>query len=346
MAMPDETARLRHADYLIWAVIAAVALIVGAAGTVGPFHIDLPSYLRVAAACILMVAIAGFYSRFRPDPKLASALTGTAQLIGFTAVAAPLSYIAATAGFPLQDAMLARWDESLGFDWIGLTKFVAEHPLLDRVLHYAYSSFVFQTIAVMLVLGFSNQLIRLRVFIAAFIATSLATVMMSAVVPATGPWLFYGVDSTMTQGLIPVSSTSWPVFLGLRDSTHMVFDGLNSEGIITFPSLHAGFAVLFTFAVWRTHPIRWLAVALNIAMLIATPINGSHYLVDIIAGLIIPVVGWIASARLIEKKGVHHTEANLAKTTAPSIIPDAVTARDYAGEALPQPDTRQPLKAT
>jgi hypothetical protein len=340
--MPDEIIILRHADRLIWATIAAVALIVGATGIIGPFHAAWQSFGPVTFGTVLLVASGWFYRAIRRDLRIAASLTGTAQLISFTAVAAPLSYIAATAGFPLQDALLARWDEGLGFDWLGLTVFVAEHPLLNRALHYAYSSFVLQTIAVVLVLGFSNQLIRLRVFIVAFIATSLVTVMISALVPAAGPWLFYGVNTAMTQGLIPASSTSWPVFLGLRDGTYFVLDGLNSEGIITFPSLHAGFAVLFTLALWRTRYMRWPAVILNAAMLMATPTNGSHYLVDVIAGLIIPTLCWIATARLVVD-GAREPEADPEAITAPSIVPD-VTA--YPGKAPVQSDSAELLKAT
>ena len=43
------------------------------------------------------------------------------------------------------------------------------------------------------------------------------------------------------------------------------------------------------WAAWTTR-LRWPAIVLNGAMLISTPIFGSHYLVDIIAGAGIAVV--------------------------------------------------------
>ncbi|MCO5130623.1 MAG: phosphatase PAP2 family protein [Xanthobacteraceae bacterium] len=334
--MHIESDRLRHADRITWLLIAAVATIVVIAVAFGPFRALWASFGPVALATAVFVAGGWFYGTIRRDRRIADSLTATAQLMSFTAVAAPLSYIAATAELPLRDAMLARWDASLGFDWTAWMTFVASHPLPERILRLAYSSFAVQTIAVLLVLGFSGQSIRLRVFIAAFIATSLTTVMISAAVPATGPWLFHGVDATMTHGVMPASSSSWPVFLGLRDGTTVLLDGLNSEGIITFPSLHAGFAALFVLALWRTPRIRWFAVALNATMLLATPTNGSHYLVDVVAGLVIPVLCWAAVARLI---AAGTTDVEPRRATAPSIVPDAVPA-------APLPDSRQPLKAT
>jgi PAP2 superfamily len=85
---------------------------------------------------------------------------------------------------------------------------------------------------------------------------------------------------------------SWPVFLGLRDGTVHTVTGLNAEGIITFPSLHAALGVLFPLALWRTAVVRWLALLLNGLILIANPAYGSHYVVDVIAGVIIALACW------------------------------------------------------
>jgi len=85
------------------------------------------------------------------------------------------------------------------------------------------------------------------------------------------------------NGFLPASSTSWPVFLGLRDGTFHTINGLNSEGIITFPSLHAALSILFATALWRVRGIKWAGLALNGLLLISTPAFGSHYFVDVLA---------------------------------------------------------------
>ena len=58
-------------------------------------------------------------------------------------------------------------------------------------------------------------------------------------------------------------------------------------GIVTFPSFHAAAAVLYLWAFW---PVRWfgpIAIVANCAMLLATPIGGGHYFVDVFAGIAI-----------------------------------------------------------
>jgi len=97
------------------------------------------------------------------------------------------------------------------------------------------------------------------------------------------------VQPAAANGFLPTSATSWPVFLRLRDGTVHTVTGLNAEGIITFPSLHAALGVLFPTALWRTQVVRWLAFVLNGLMLVATPAYGSHYVVDVIAGVIVAV---------------------------------------------------------
>ena len=51
---------------------------------------------------------------WRSDPRLASGLNCTAQVVAFAAVGAPLSYIAASANLPLQDHTFDLLDRALG----------------------------------------------------------------------------------------------------------------------------------------------------------------------------------------------------------------------------------------
>ena len=70
---------------------------------------------------------------------------------------------------------------------------------------------------------------------------------------------------------------------------------LNLGGIVTFPSFHAASAVLYTWALW---PLRWsrpLVVLVNGVMLAATPLNGGHYFIDVIAGVAIAVSAIVAA---------------------------------------------------
>ena len=226
---------LERADVAVWTTIGVIAIAVAGFASIGPFELNARSFLVPATATFLLAAGGWFYRSVRNEERLGAILSSTAHIIAFAAVAAPLSYIAASSGFPLQDAALEAWDRQLGIDWTEVLTFVSSRPGLQNVLLFAYSSFALQTVTTVLVLGIAGQLVRLSTFINAFVATTLIIIAVSAVYPAVGPWLFLAVQPESANGFLPASSNSWPVFLGLRDGTLHTVYGLNSEGIITFP---------------------------------------------------------------------------------------------------------------
>jgi membrane-associated phospholipid phosphatase len=62
------------------------------------------------------------------------------------------------------------------------------------------------------------------------------------------------------------------------------------QGLVSLPSYHAAMGLLF---IWAFRHVRLLfpaAVVLNIALLASTPTHGGHYLVDVIAGLLVCAV--------------------------------------------------------
>src|SRR6185312_2809386 len=71
------------------------------------------------------------------------------------------------------------------------------------------------------------------------------------------------------------------------------------RGIIAFPSYHAACAVILTYFL-RGIPLLFPAAALfNLAMLLATPVIGGHYIVDVLAGVVV-AAGTITALELIE----------------------------------------------
>jgi hypothetical protein len=288
---------LPSAPSAAWITIGIIALVVLAFGLGGPFELAWRTFIVPAGATALLAAGGWYYRAIRRDERLGAVLTATGQIVGFTMVAAPLSYLAAAPAFPLQDAMLDAWDRRLGIDWAAMISFISRYNALQYALLLAYESLSVQTIATVLILGISGRLVRLSAFVHAFIAMTLIAIVVSIPCPATGPWLFLDLHPASENGFLPASATSWPVFLGLRDGTLSAVQGLRSEGIITFPSLHAALGILFAVAVWPVKAVRWSAFAVNGLMLLATPAHGSHYVVDVIAGILLAAACWTTIAR-------------------------------------------------
>jgi hypothetical protein len=223
---------------------------------------------------------------------------------GVLAVGAPLSYLAASAGFPLHDQAFDAADKALGFDWMTLLTWLNAHTTVLVVFRAIYLSLMLQATLIVLSLAFTGQLAWLRIFVFAFICAAIATIAISCVLPAEGVWSHYGLDANHASYAIPVSHTSWPVFHGLRDGTYRQLMADGAEGIITFPSLHAALAMILCAVSWPNRWLWWLIIPTNFVMLAATPIEGSHYIVDVIAGIAIAGLSVAASLALVEVGGI------------------------------------------
>ena len=57
----------------------------------------------------------------------------------------------------------------------------------------------------------------------------------------------------------------------------------DTKGLIGFPSYHAVLALLVMWFARDIKFLRWPALVLNIAVLLATPVQGGHHLIDVLA---------------------------------------------------------------
>jgi len=245
----------RRLDFLIWSLIAAVAVVAGLGALAGGFSVVWKSFNAPAVAGVALVLLARFYRR-RADVRLATALDSTAQIMLFAAVGAPLSYLAASVNLPLHDNLFDALDKTFGFDWMALLAFMNAHPALQPFATGVYLTFAAQLTITILVLGFAGYVGVLRRFVLAFVLTALVVIAISAALPAEGVWTHYGLAAG-PHTMLPNSHTSWPVFHGLRDGSYRLIMAAGAEGIITFPSLHAGLGILFALALWPAPVLRW-----------------------------------------------------------------------------------------
>jgi hypothetical protein len=254
-ALP-EVATAERLDRVIWSGIGLVTLFVVAAALTSDFAIAWTTLAVPAGACVALLAANRFYRR-RAEPRLASALGCTAQIAAFAAVGAPLSYIAASANLPLRDRLFEAADHALGFDWLALLHWMNANPVLHSVFSLSYLSFSIQATTTVLALALTARQVHLRVFVLAFMAAAIVTIAISALMPAQGVWGHYGLSGADYPAIIPATrEIHLPIFHGLRDGTFRALMAAGSEGIITFPSLHAALGLIFLLALWPVPILR------------------------------------------------------------------------------------------
>src|ERR1700722_17460906 len=251
-------------------------------------------------------------------------LGGTAQLVLITVVMTPMTYVAASTNLPMQDASLFAIDRVLGLDWAAYVEFVDKNPVLAACLNYGYTMMRWPIFAIPVILAATRRYQRIEEFPFAFAVPWIVTTIISVFVPANGMYEQIGLDPASLKNINPQ-----PYLDQLRDLPptregmlrHLALLGLG--GIATFPSFHTAAAVLYAWALW---PVRWLrplVILANGALLAATPLNGGHYFIDLIAGAAGAALS-LAAARATGR-----------------VVARRHTAWQQAGVALPTPVHRQ-----
>ena len=289
---------------------------------------------------VILLTVSCFYRRFRPDPMIIFGTESCAQLALVLSLGCALSYPLAVAGFPYCDAALNAVDTWMGLDWRSHLRFVNDRPLLSALSGLAYRSILFQFSILVLSLVITSQPLRLQQYVQASALALAITLAIFAFAPAGGTYAFLHIEPNEFSHLSPVTTAQQLVHIdALRSGQHTHVTGM--EGLITFPSFHAVWAILFMWGFYPIKQLRYGAIMLNLSVLASTPIQGAHYFIDLIGGTAVATIAIYGatrplrdlSARIAPKKRIRACQ-NLSCTTAPNASGDPGLARSLGGACL------------
>lgn len=232
--------------------------------------------------------------------RIADAQEGGAIILASGMATGCLSILLATLDLPLRDASLAAADAWLFpfLSWPGMAHALAAHPNLVEWMQAVYSTLLWQPFALVLLLAATGRSAVLWRFLHAWVLALVACLAIFAVAPAVTAQVHYGFPSGSIAGL--TVNAGWrpaQIMLQVRSGTlHLLASG-SMTGLIDFPSFHAMGAVLLGWGFWRAGPIGWPMVALDMAMIPTIPLIGSHYFVDVAAGMALAGVIVVATGR-------------------------------------------------
>lgn len=260
-------------------------------------------------ACITPLAI--FY-HIRKADQFTAMLLALMHEFSFTVLFTVLMYSVAKFSMPYADHYLASCDAMLGVHVPDIVQWTANHPRCQAVLNIAYDSLIPQIFLLILAFGFLGDQRPLQQFILRLMLGLLITVTIFSVIPAQGPFAYYGFEMLETQ------RNYLEHLVTLRSGERTLLVLYQSEGLITVPSFHTTGAILLTAAVWHRRLLFVPICLLNIAMIIATMATGWHYVTDVIAGILVAIFVIILTNRL---------EPWLTRTAPSRIIAKEATAK-------------------
>ena len=244
---------------------------------------------------LLWIALAAPLARRYGMPRAALFMESVsfASLSGLITVCATIMTASVSADFA--DDWLIRSDQMLGYDWLAAYKFSRVHPAAVQVLNFAYSSMAPQIVLVPCALALTRRERTMWVFFTAWVLALIATALIFPFAPARGAAIHFGI---MPDGM--TKEWFWQFGPRIEALRHGAGRDISSMamGIVSVPSFHAAAAMMFIWAGRSLPYVAWPLAALNLLMIISTPISGIHYLTDVLAGILVACAAITAAKAL------------------------------------------------
>ena len=292
----------------------------------------------VAVPGFTLTAIGIFYFYIRRDRWLSEACLGIGIPILCQVCACEFGNIPFYLGsqYPLQDAALASTDSSLGFCWPCVVSWFNQHYMLNNLSSYFYNSILVQPVILAGIAIWRRDIPRLCTYFVAYNIAYMITNIVAYRFPALGVYEHFRLSIADHQNITMVFTNEMTAPINALRAGYLPRGFTEQQILISFPSFHAVLACLFTWFAWSSR-LRWLFVAANAIMLMSTPVQGGHYLTDIVAGLAVGVFAIAAAAAFIKKiSGKKDNSATITDMTlsVPFVIPAlAYPAPSTSGEA-------------
>ncbi len=260
---------------------------------------------------LLLFALSFIYRHVRPDNAIWLGAQVTNQLILGSCALATFSYLTLRLGYPLMDAQFTAWDQHVGFDWLAYINWAESHPWAAHIFTVSYMLEGPESIVLLLALCFLKEFAHFHRMALGFLLGGLITVLVAACWPGLSAYIYHNIDPAQYPHLQVAAATVYKnEFFAMRNHTMQTFPEA-MQGIVAFPSFHCMLAVFAIFAAMAI-PIRGLragVIMLNILILLSTPVDGGHYLVDSLSGIVIGVMIAVCAVRWIPKQNLTYQKS-------------------------------------
>jgi hypothetical protein len=285
-ANPGNAASPRQWSDAPFRIIAAIALIDAIWLAATPISLKDSSLLvlvGIAMVVPLGLWLGGKAARF---PRIQTLIVGGVLMLAAWPALRLFNHLTMSTGFPLADPWLAAADRAMGFSWLGYLSWLDRHPdllypmklLYRRLSEYSAATFV------ILALGRNAQK-HCAEYFRLFLGTALTCSTLGMFVPAVAAAVYYAPAADRFANLqASVGGYHLRALMKLRWDPFVQLNLDHMPGLITMPSFHTAMGVIGIYCCRHHWLLFTLSLAVNLGMIAGTPLYGSHYAVDIVAG--------------------------------------------------------------
>ena len=277
------------------------------------YHFKIDGLLIVISAMAALLVIAQIYRAAGHDPDLVVITRETAWLLAFTGAAALLSNLAITTDLPLIDPRLAWFSRAVGYDWPQWYSFVTGNRLVGWGLSAAYVIALPEIAIVMVMLAHAGKAGRASELVLAAMIGAILAIAVSTAFPSAGALVYYKPDQSGVLVRPIVDLAYKATFFDLRAGRIHSFSLSSLKGLIAFPSYHAVLCVVTLLATRGMPRLFWPLFAVSLLILASAPIEGGHFLADVIGGVAVGVVATVAAATIRKRAAASAGEHRAAE---------------------------------
>lgn len=268
-------------------------------GLYAHFQVDVMGYAKLGLLSLATMAGGIYYQNRRAEPALAAMMFGTAFLCAFSAAASLLNYFLLTVTGPRIDDILVAMDRALGFDWYDTMVAMSHHVWLNEIFFRVYNLVLPQIALVLVALAWSGRTEQVYRYCLALAVGALIAIFVWTLVPSLGAKSLYTLPPEVASRLTLTVTTAYgKELVALLHNGPGYISPSDLRGLIAFPSYHGVLALIVTFYAWSVRWLRWPALVTNAVVLISTPIQGGHHLVDVLASFPVAALSLFIATRL------------------------------------------------
>jgi membrane-associated phospholipid phosphatase len=245
---------------------------------------------------VLLPAIV--YNDLKSYEKRNAALT-LPWVVLLVAIIPSMAVLSVRFEFPLRDALLAKMDRALGFNVPAIAAWTTAHPHWRILSDKSYDVLYLLLPMAMFLPGIWGKRDAAEQFIVANAAAFLISFPIFTLMPAIGPWAGSEFAGSAAQKACEAS------ILALHSGSKAAA----VVGVVSFPSFHVIWAVLSARALWPMPGLRTVGAVMALLVAVSTVTTGWHYVVDVLAGLVMAAVALGVARRIVEPTATKPTRS-------------------------------------
>ena len=315
---------------MAWLLVGlSVALAIAAVLYCGLRFEHAPRFLGLFGGLLGLLAAINIYQRIRM-PENARLIFLIDMITLYMTMATTMmiyqSALATLPAIPISD-LIERLDHAVGFDWMAYASFVGGIHPLSAAMEFCYTNWMREFVVALAVMAYLREFDDMCEFTFAYVIAGMATLSVTA---------FFDAKSYDAVATYAIANFHHPVGVGpeylqkltaMRSGLDRTLDFDHLIGLVSFPSFHAGSALLLATA---TRNLRWLWApffVFNLLIILGTISEGGHNLMDVLGGCAFAIGGLYAAGALSRRvrrvdAGVRASAAaGFGRPSATSVIP-------------------------